>query len=112
MGPEAFLGQLDASGLRPCDRTHLKSGLLPHLYAGGAYDKYSSYVLFVHDRRFGHTATVRLEAVWPLVQPGHFRVGKLHHWHLCHPCIALDKFEYTIIVYNLSRSLADPLLLK
>ena len=26
----------------------------------------------------------------PLLRLGHLRVGELHHWHLCHPCIALD----------------------
>ena len=39
-GPEAFLGLPDSSGLQPCDWTHLKNGLVPHSYAGGAYDKY------------------------------------------------------------------------
>ena len=39
-GPKVFLLMLDACGLRPCDRTHLKNGLVSHLYAGGAYDKY------------------------------------------------------------------------
>ena len=38
--PEAFFGLSDASGLRPCDRTHLKNGLVLHSYAGGVYDKY------------------------------------------------------------------------
>ena len=32
----------NASGLRPCDWTHLKNGLVPYSYAGGAYDKYST----------------------------------------------------------------------
>ena len=32
-GPEAFLGLPDVSGLQSCDRTHLKSGLVPHTYA-------------------------------------------------------------------------------
>ena len=30
-GPEALFGMPDASGLRPCARTHLKKGLVPHL---------------------------------------------------------------------------------
>ena len=29
-GPKAFLGMLGASWLRPCNRTHLKNGLVPH----------------------------------------------------------------------------------
>ena len=31
-GPEDFLGLPDVSGLRPCDWTHRKNGLVPHLY--------------------------------------------------------------------------------
>ena len=41
-GPDEFLGLPDASGLQPCDRTHLKNGLVPYSYVGGAYDKYST----------------------------------------------------------------------
>ena len=39
-GPKIFLAMPDACGFQPCDRTHLKNGLVPHLCAGGAYDKY------------------------------------------------------------------------
>ena len=39
-GPEAFLELRDACGLRPCDRTHLKKGLVPPSYTGGVYGKY------------------------------------------------------------------------
>ena len=38
-GPKAFLALPDACGLRPCDRTHLENGLVPHSYVGGTYDK-------------------------------------------------------------------------
>ena len=42
-GPEAFLGLPDASGLWPCDWTHLKKyDLVPYSSAGGTWDKYSS----------------------------------------------------------------------
>ena len=39
-GPNVFLAMPDACGLRPCDRTHLKNGLVPDLYVAGTYDKY------------------------------------------------------------------------
>ena len=26
----------------------------------------------------------------PRVRQGHLQVGELHHWHICHPCIALN----------------------
>ena len=32
-GPETFLGLPDVSGQQPCNRTHLKNSLMPHLYA-------------------------------------------------------------------------------
>ena len=40
MGPKVFLAMPDACGLWPCDRTQLKNGLVPDLYAGRAYDRY------------------------------------------------------------------------
>ena len=43
MGSKVFSAMSDACGLRPCDRTYLKNGLLPHLCAGGAYDKYREF---------------------------------------------------------------------
>ena len=36
-GPETFFGMLGASGLRPCARTHLKKGLVPH--SSGWWDR-------------------------------------------------------------------------
>ena len=39
-GPKVFLALPDACGLRPCDRTYLKNGLVPHSCVGGTYDKY------------------------------------------------------------------------
>ena len=41
-GPEVFLELLVACGLQPCGRTHLKNGLMPYSYAGGAYNKFSA----------------------------------------------------------------------
>ena len=38
--PKVFLALPDACGLRPCDRTHLKNGLVPHSCISGTYDKY------------------------------------------------------------------------
>ena len=38
-GSKVFLTLPDACGLRPCDRTHLKNGLVPHSCVGGTYDK-------------------------------------------------------------------------
>ena len=38
-GPKVFLALLDACGLRPCHRTHLKNGFVPHSYVGETYDK-------------------------------------------------------------------------
>ena len=38
--PKVFFAMLDACGLRPCDQTHLKSGLVPDLYAGGVNDEH------------------------------------------------------------------------
>ena len=38
-GPKVFLAMPDACGLRPCNRTHLKNSLVPHLYTSEAYDK-------------------------------------------------------------------------
>ena len=38
-GPKVFLALLVACRLRPCDRTHLKNGLVPHSCVGGTYDK-------------------------------------------------------------------------
>ena len=38
--PKVFLAMLDACELRPCDRTHLKNGQVPDLYARVAYDRY------------------------------------------------------------------------
>ena len=53
MGSKVFLALPHACGLRPCDWTHLKNGLVPDLYAGGAYDKYRSvWVLTTHDKRW------------------------------------------------------------
>ena len=43
-GLEAFWGLPDASGLRPCDWTHLKNVIVRYSYAGGAYDKYRQLV--------------------------------------------------------------------
>ena len=34
-GPKVFLALPDACGLRPCDRTHLKNGLVPYSCVGG-----------------------------------------------------------------------------
>ena len=39
VGPQVFLALPEACGLRPCDWTHLKNGLVPHLYVGGTYDE-------------------------------------------------------------------------
>ena len=36
-GAKVFLALPDVC--RPCNQTHLKNGLVPHLYTGGAYDK-------------------------------------------------------------------------
>ena len=38
-GSKVFLALPNACGLRPCDRTHLKNGLVPHSCVGGTYDK-------------------------------------------------------------------------
>ena len=38
-GPKVFLALLGACGLRPCDRTHPKNGLVPH-FSGGMENKY------------------------------------------------------------------------
>ena len=35
-GVRGIFGTACRVGLRPCDRTHLKNGLVPHSYAGGA----------------------------------------------------------------------------
>ena len=35
-GLRGIFGTDCRAGLRPCDRTHLKNGLVPHSYAGGA----------------------------------------------------------------------------
>ena len=35
MGPKLFLALPDACGLRPCDRAHLKNGLVPYSCVGG-----------------------------------------------------------------------------
>ena len=45
-GARDILGTVDVSGLRPCDRTHLKNGFVPYSYAGGAYDKYRLVLFF------------------------------------------------------------------
>ena len=37
--PKVFLTSPDACGLRPCDRTHLKNGLVPHSCVGGTEDR-------------------------------------------------------------------------
>ena len=34
-GPKVFLALPDACGLRPCDRAHLKNGLVPYSCVGG-----------------------------------------------------------------------------
>ena len=39
-GPNVFLAMPDASGLWPCDRAHLKNGLVPYLLGSGTDDKY------------------------------------------------------------------------
>ena len=38
-GSKVFLALPDACGLRPCDWTHLKNGLVPYSCVGGTYDK-------------------------------------------------------------------------
>ena len=38
-GSKVFLALPDACRLRPCDRTHIKNGLVPHSYVGWTYDK-------------------------------------------------------------------------
>ena len=38
-GPKVFLALPDACELRPCERTHLKNGLVPLSCVGGTYDK-------------------------------------------------------------------------
>ena len=43
-GPKVFLAMLDACGLQPCDRTHLKNGLVSYLSGGGADDKYQEFL--------------------------------------------------------------------
>ena len=39
-GVRGIFGTACRVELRPCDRTHLKNGFVPHSYAGGASDKY------------------------------------------------------------------------
>ena len=41
-GVRGIFGTAYRVGLRPCDRTHLKNGLVPYSYVGGTYDKYST----------------------------------------------------------------------
>ena len=41
-GPKVFLALPDACGLRPCDRTHIKNGLVPYFSGGGTENKYLS----------------------------------------------------------------------
>ena len=51
--PKVFLAMPDTCGLWPCNQTHLKNGLVPDLYVGGAYDKYHSiWVLATHNTRW------------------------------------------------------------
>ena len=40
MGPKVFLAMPDACGLHPATGPTLNNGLVPDLYAGGAYDEY------------------------------------------------------------------------
>ena len=42
MGPKVFLALPDACGLRPCDWTHLKNGLVPYFSGGGTENRYLS----------------------------------------------------------------------
>ena len=39
---KVFLAMPDMCGLRPCDQTHLKNGLVPYLSDGGTENKYLS----------------------------------------------------------------------
>ena len=40
-GVRGIFGTAYRVGLRPCDRTHLKNGLVPYSYVGGTQHKYS-----------------------------------------------------------------------
>ena len=55
-GLKVILALPNACGLRPCDRTHLKSGLAPHSYVGGTYDKYKECSLWKFEFEFCLTA--------------------------------------------------------
>ena len=39
-GPKVFFAMPNVCGFRPCDRTHLKNGLVPDLFVSVTYEKY------------------------------------------------------------------------
>ena len=68
--------------------------------SGGTFVKYQYWKIYascwgfsanclesVPDRQY---SMANLRPKGPRLRLGQLRVGKLLHWHLCHPCIALD----------------------
>ena len=79
--PKVFLALPDACRLRPCNRTHLKNGLVPHSYVGGTYDKYTEV-----SRR-------SLEVVYDLSsQVGLHSVGRRTSGLFCRVCFGTGEF--------------------
>ena len=99
-GPEAFLELPDMSGRWPGDRTHLKNGLVPYSYPGGAYDKYSASLFSYNALRSPFWTLVqskapkrnngRLEAARPPTLAGLPPGARAATLTPCTLCMALD----------------------